>query len=96
MVSQESKNSGIGNDVDALYFTMTTLATTSFGDITLLGTDGRMVAILIMIFRISLFLRLIQTILRSEKVKYACPTCGLNRHKSDAVHCRDSAEIVQK
>jgi len=35
LVSQEGKNSGIANYVDALYFTITTLTTTGFGDITL-------------------------------------------------------------
>lgn len=95
LVSQEGKNSGIANYVDALYFTITTLTTTGFGDITLLGTDGRILAVLIMIFGISLFLRLIQTIFRPAKVKYACPTCGLNRHDSDAVHCKHCGEIVR-
>jgi voltage-gated potassium channel len=95
LVSQEGKNSGIANYVDALYFTITTLTTTGFGDITLLGTDGRILAVLIMIFGISLFLRLIQTIFRPAKVKYACPTCGLNRHDSDAVHCKHCGEVVR-
>ncbi|GAC19314.1 potassium channel family protein [Paraglaciecola arctica] len=95
LVSQEGKNSSIANYVDALYFTVTTLTTTGFGDIILLGTDGRILAVLIMIFGISLFLRLIQTIFRPAKVKYACPTCGLNRHDSDAVHCKHCGEIVR-
>ncbi|WP_339725493.1 ion channel [uncultured Paraglaciecola sp.] len=95
LVSQESKNAGIANYIDALYFTIATLTTTGFGDITLLGTDGRILAVLIMIFGISLFLRLIQTIFRPAKVKYACPTCGLNRHDSDAVHCKHCGETVR-
>lgn len=95
LVSQQSKNSGISNYVDALYFTITTLTTTGFGDITLLGTDGRILAVLIMIFGISLFLRLIQTIFSPTKVKYACPKCGLNRHESDAVHCKHCGEVVR-
>ncbi|MDP5031610.1 MAG: ion channel [Paraglaciecola sp.] len=94
LVSQEGKNPGIANYVDALYFTITTLTTTGFGDITLLGTDGRILAVLIMIFGISLFLRLIQTIFRPNKVKYECPSCGLNRHDSDAIHCKHCGHIV--
>jgi voltage-gated potassium channel len=95
LVSQQSKNSGISNYVDALYFTITTLTTTGFGDITLLGTDGRILAVIIMIFGISLFLRLIQTIFSPSKVKYACSSCGLNRHDSDAVHCKHCGEVVR-
>ena len=94
LVSQEGKNPGIANYVDALYFTIATLTTTGFGDITLLGSDGRILAVLIMIFGISLFLRLIQTIFRPNKVKYTCPSCGLSRHESDAVHCKHCGEVV--
>lgn len=94
LVTQQGKNAGISDYVDALYFTVTTLTTTGFGDITLLGTDGRILAVLIMIFGISLFLRLIQTIFRPAKVKYQCPSCGLNRHDSDAVHCKHCGHIV--
>jgi voltage-gated potassium channel len=94
LVSQEGKNPGIANYVDALYFTVTTLTTTGFGDITLMGTDGRILAVLIMIFGISLFLRLIQTIFRPNKVKFECPSCGLSRHDSDAIHCKHCGHIV--
>ena len=56
-VSQVGTNSAIKDYVDALYFTIATLTTTGFGDITLVGTGGRILAVLIMIFGISLFLR---------------------------------------
>ena len=94
-VTQHEKNPGIANYVDALYFTIATLTTTGFGDITLLGSDGHILAVLIMIFGISLFVRLIQTIFRPAKVKFPCPNCGLNRHESDAVHCKHCGEILR-
>jgi voltage-gated potassium channel len=40
-VTQRGANERITNFVDALYFTVTTLSTTGFGDITLEGTHGR-------------------------------------------------------
>jgi voltage-gated potassium channel len=40
-VTQEHRNEDIGNFVDALYFTVTTLTTTGYGDILLKGVDGR-------------------------------------------------------
>lgn len=61
-VSQVGANPAIGSYVDALYFTLATLTTTGFGDITLIGTGGHLLAVLILIFGISLFLRRIQTI----------------------------------
>jgi len=93
-VSQHHINPEIQNYVDALYFTVTTLTTTGFGDITLQGEWGRLLAVLIMILGISLFLRLLQTIFRPAKVKAVCDNCGLSRHDPDAVHCKHCGEVV--
>lgn len=79
---------GIASYVDALYFTVATLTTTGFGDVTLPGTLGRLLSIAIMISGITLFVRLAQTLLRPYKVRFPCPTCGLIRHEPDAVHCK--------
>lgn len=93
-VTQVGSNPEIGNYFDALYFTVATLTTTGFGDITLVGTGGHILAVLIMIFGISLFLRLIQTIFRPGKVRYECPACGLTRHDADAVHCKHCGTVL--
>lgn len=93
-VNQVAVNPAIKDYVDALYFTIATLTTTGFGDITMVGTSGHILAVLIMIFGISLFLRLIQTIFRPGKTRYECPVCGLNRHETDAVHCKHCGEIL--
>lgn len=86
--TQHWRNPAIGNYVDALYFTVTALTTTGFGDITLEGSLGRLTAVVIMIFGVTLFLRLLQVLLRPHKVRFSCPTCGLQRHEVDAVHCK--------
>ncbi len=93
-VTQVGSNPEIANYFDALYFTVATLTTTGFGDITLVGTGGHILAVLIMIFGISLFLRLIQTIFRPGKVRYVCPVCGLTRHDADAVHCKHCGKVL--
>lgn len=87
-------NPQITNYLDALYFTITTLTTTGFGDITLNGSVGRLLAVLIMIVGVSLFLRLIQSIFRPRKVKYECPDCGLQKHDPDAVHCKHCGRLL--
>jgi len=86
--TQRWTNPEIGNYADALYFTVTALTTTGFGDITLPGTTGRMISVLIMIFGVTLFLRLATVLFRPYKVRYPCPNCGLSRHDHDAVHCK--------
>jgi voltage-gated potassium channel len=86
--TQHLRNEKIVNYVDALYFTVTTLTTTGFGDITLVGVGGKLLSVVIMIFGISLFLRLVQVMFRPNKADFSCPSCGLLRHDHDAVHCK--------
>lgn len=92
--TQHFSNPKIGNYADALYFTVTALTTTGFGDVVLEGTGGRMIAVLIMIFGVSLFLRLVQVMLRPDKVFFKCPDCGLTRHDRDAVHCKACGRVL--
>ncbi|MCD2185186.1 ion channel [Rhizobium sp. GN54] len=84
----------VGGFVDALYFTVATVTTTGFGDITLPGTLGKLTSIITMIIGISLFVRLAQTIVRPHKVSFACPQCGLQRHDADAVHCKACGHVL--
>lgn len=93
-VSQHQANQAITNYVDALYFTVTTLTTTGFGDIILVGGGGRLLAVLIMIFGISLFLHLLHSLFRPAKVHHQCDECGLARHDPDAVHCKHCGALI--
>ncbi|MCC6518431.1 MAG: ion transporter [Tabrizicola sp.] len=92
--TQSGLNDKIGNYADALYFTVTTLTTTGFGDVTLVGTSGKLLSVAVMIFGISLFLRLVQVVLRPNKAYFPCPTCGLRRHDHDAVHCKACGAVL--
>ena len=87
-------NPDIHNYMDALYFTVTSLTTTGFGDITLPGTTGRLISVVIMICGVTLFLRLAQVMFRPHKVRYPCPTCNLQRHDPDAVHCKACGRLL--
>ena len=80
---------GPGAYVDALYFTVSTLTTTGFGDITL-NHPGRKAADGVhhgggrrpvpATWRAAIF--------QPSKVRYKCPECGLSRHDPDAIHCK--------
>lgn len=93
-VFQVRTNDQINNYIDALYFTVTTLTTTGFGDVTLHGSGGRLLAVFVMIVGVALFLRLVQTIFRPQKVNYTCKGCGLRRHDPDAIHCKHCGLLV--
>jgi len=92
--TQHGTNPNINNYVDALYFTVTTLTTTGFGDITLPGTAGRLLAVIIMIFGVTLFFGLAHALLRPSKVRFPCPCCGMQRHEHDAVHCKGCGTVL--
>ncbi|AVW90757.1 potassium channel family protein [Celeribacter baekdonensis] len=91
---EHGHNAQIRNYADALYFTITTLTTTGFGDITLQGTTGRLLSIGVMFFGVTLFLRLAQVLFRPSKVRYECTTCGLMLHDADAIHCKHCGAYV--
>ncbi len=86
--------SGIDGYLDALYFTVTSVTTTGYGDIILPGALGRITSIVTMIVGISLFVRLAQALFRPRKVTFPCPQCGLTRHDPDAVHCKACGHIL--
>lgn len=92
--TQHGRNPEIGNYADALYFTVTTLTTTGFGDITLPGTTGRLLSVAVMIFGVTLFLRLAQVLFRPPKVNQPCPHCGLKLHDADAIHCKHCGATI--
>ena len=94
-VTQHGVNPKIEDFVDALYFTVATLSTTGFGDVTLLGSmSGELLSIAMMLVGITLFLRLAQAVFRpGGKVLYPGPQCGLQRHELDAVHCKACGHV---
>lgn len=92
--TQHFRNPQIANYADALYFTVTALTTTGFGDITLPGTLGRMISVVIMIFGVTLFFNLARALISPNKVRFPCPTCGLQRHDADAVHCKACGTVL--
>jgi voltage-gated potassium channel len=92
--TQRGINEKILHYGDAFYFTVTTITTTGFGDITLVGPWGRAISIVIMLCGVTLFLRLVQAMLRPSKVEHKCGTCGLKRHDFDAVCCKACGEVL--
>lgn len=93
-VAQVANNSEINTFLDALYFTLATLTTTWFWDITVIWDTGKVLAILIMTLWTGLFLRLVTVIFRPIKKHAPCKHCGLTRHDKDASHCKHCGKIM--
>ena len=93
--TQHRINPEIANFADALYFTVSSLTTTGYGDVVLQGTWGRLLSVVVMIVGVTLFLRLAQVLFRPNKVRHKCPDCGLTRHEIDAVHCKHCGHMLK-
>lgn len=93
-VWEHDRNDAVNTYVDALYFTITTLTTTGYGDITLTDRVGRLMTIVIMLFGVGLFLRLLQALWQPNKVEQPCATCGLKLHDRDASHCKHCGDTI--
>jgi voltage-gated potassium channel len=80
--------------IDALYFTVATLTTTGYGDITLSTPDGKLISVLIMVVGVALFVQLGKALFRPAKVKHKCRSCGLLLHDADAIHCKHCGATI--
>lgn len=90
-----NKEAGYAGYVDALYFTVTTLTTTGYGDITPTTIEGKLFSIVIMVVGVALFVQLARAIFIPAKVHHECKYCGLIEHDADAVHCKHCGNLVK-
>ncbi|MCC5862304.1 MAG: two pore domain potassium channel family protein, partial [Gammaproteobacteria bacterium] len=86
---------GMASFIDALYFTIATLTTTGYGDIVMTTPGGRLLSAFMMIIGVALFFRLARALFLPRKVHHQCQTCGLDRHETDAVHCKHCGEDLK-
>lgn len=82
----------LNNFVDAIYFVVTSLTTTGYGDITIDTAAGRLFSVALMITGISLFFSIAQKVFAAPKKIVRCSTCGIDRHERDASYCRGCGE----
>ena len=70
--TQQGRNPQIANYADSLYFTVTALTTTGFGDIVMEGPYARLLAVLLFVtgLVVAIVLGLLQRSLRSEPTKW--------------------------
>ena len=93
-VMQFDAKAGFPAYVEAVYFTVSTLTTTGYGDIVMTTPWGRLLSIVMMVMGVALFFRLARALFLPAKVVHRCQSCGLDRHDPDAVHCKHCGETV--
>lgn len=77
----------LNNFVDAIYFVVTSLTTTGYGDITIDTALGRLFSVALMITGISLFFTIAQKVFAPQQKIQRCVKCGLDRHGLNANFC---------
>lgn len=86
---------------DAVYFSVVTMTTVGFGDVTPSSEVGRLMTVLMILTGIALIpwqlgdliKRLVKT---ANQVETLCPTCGLSFHDTDAQFCKLCGTKLEK
>jgi voltage-gated potassium channel len=79
--------------LDAFYFSVVTMTTVGFGDITPISETGRLLTVLMILTGIALIPWQLGDLIRqfaktSNQIKTLCPTCSLSFHDADAQFCK--------
>lgn len=82
--------------IDAMYFAITSLTTTGYGDITIDTQIGRVFKIILMLSGITLFFGVAQKAFAPHRKRIRCVECNTDRHEPDAHHCRVCGEPLQR
>lgn len=82
----------LNNFVDAIYFVVTSLTTTGYGDITIDTAFGRLFSVALMLTGISLFFSIAQKVFSPPQKMVSCSVCGLDRHDPDAKFCKQCGD----
>jgi voltage-gated potassium channel len=86
--------------LDAIYFSVATMTTVGFGDITPTSQLGRLLTVLMILTGITLIPwqlgDLIKRFVKTTQVEIQCPTCGLALHDEDAQFCKACGTSLNK
>lgn len=94
------QNPGVETFRDSLYYTVVTLTTVGFGDITPVTNTGRWVTIFSIMAGIILIpwqaSRIVKAWNAKDKLKVTSPECGLRYHDRDASHCKACGHLINQ
>jgi voltage-gated potassium channel len=87
--------------LDAVYFSVVTMTTVGFGDVTPISQTGRFLTVLMILTGIALIPWQLGDLIRqlvktSDRLETNCPTCGLALHDADARFCKACGTRLEK
>ena len=91
---EEEVNPHINNFSDAFYFTLVTLTTVGFGDITAETQVGRFIVVFVIIIGLLVIpwntgFLIKHIVFSNTKIKCVCPNCHLIYHDRDSKYCKN-------
>ena len=86
---------------DAVYFSLVTMTTVGFGDITPISEGGRWMTLFMILTGIALIPWQVgdlikQLVKTADRVEMPCPGCGLYFHDADAKFCKRCGTKIEK
>lgn len=87
--------------LDAFYFSVVTMTTVGFGDVTPISEPGRLLTVLMILTGIALIPWQVGDLIKrlvknSSQVDTLCPGCGLAAHDSDAQFCKLCGTLLKQ
>ncbi|NCJ07334.1 ion transporter [Synechococcales cyanobacterium C] len=85
--------------LDAFYFSVVTMTTVGFGDVTPISEGGRLLTVLMILTGVALIPWQVGNLVRQlvqpqTQVTFACPQCGWSAHDSDARFCKRCGQAL--
>lgn len=90
-----------GTFLDAVYFSVVTMTTVGFGDVTPVSEGGRLITVLMILTGIALIPWQLgdlikQLVKTANQIETLCPTCNLSFHDADAQFCKLCGTQLEK